>query len=183
MKRIVRRPLPPSRSRGPRDHGAHVVDPRRDGGELLERGARALRDDPGDRRLPDARRPEEDHRRRPVLLDREAQRRAGAEDVLLADELVERPRTDALRQRRDLPMPLRGRFAEEVAQAASMLTLHVRDGRGLRHVRILPGDAPTDYERYLNTEELLALQKGPGGVGAPRRAPLPGRRTSRPSCG
>jgi tryptophan 2,3-dioxygenase len=27
---------------------------------------------------------------------------------------------------------------------------------------ILPGDAPSDYERYLRTEELLALQKGPG---------------------
>ncbi len=26
---------------------------------------------------------------------------------------------------------------------------------------ILPGAAPSDYERYLNTEELLALQKGP----------------------
>ena len=26
---------------------------------------------------------------------------------------------------------------------------------------VLPGDARTDYERYLNTEELLALQKGP----------------------
>jgi tryptophan 2,3-dioxygenase len=26
---------------------------------------------------------------------------------------------------------------------------------------ILQGSAPTDYERYLNTEELLALQKGP----------------------
>ncbi len=26
---------------------------------------------------------------------------------------------------------------------------------------VLPGDAPSDYERYLNTEELLALQKGP----------------------
>jgi tryptophan 2,3-dioxygenase len=26
---------------------------------------------------------------------------------------------------------------------------------------ILPGDAPSDYERYLRTEELLALQKGP----------------------
>jgi tryptophan 2,3-dioxygenase len=26
---------------------------------------------------------------------------------------------------------------------------------------ILPGGAPSDYERYLNTEELLALQKGP----------------------
>ncbi len=27
---------------------------------------------------------------------------------------------------------------------------------------ILEGDAPSDYERYLNSEELLALQKGPG---------------------
>jgi tryptophan 2,3-dioxygenase len=26
---------------------------------------------------------------------------------------------------------------------------------------ILPGDAPSDYERYLNTDALLALQKGP----------------------
>jgi tryptophan 2,3-dioxygenase len=26
---------------------------------------------------------------------------------------------------------------------------------------VLPGDAPSDYERYLNTVELLALQKGP----------------------
>jgi len=26
---------------------------------------------------------------------------------------------------------------------------------------VLPGEARTDYERYLNTEELLALQKGP----------------------
>lgn len=26
---------------------------------------------------------------------------------------------------------------------------------------LLPGDAPSDYERYLNTEELLALQKSP----------------------
>ncbi|MBA3433894.1 MAG: tryptophan 2,3-dioxygenase [Actinobacteria bacterium] len=27
---------------------------------------------------------------------------------------------------------------------------------------VLPGGAPSDYERYLNTEGLLALQKGPG---------------------
>ena len=26
---------------------------------------------------------------------------------------------------------------------------------------ILPGSAPSDYERYLNTEELLSLQKKP----------------------
>ncbi|MDF2751056.1 MAG: Tryptophan 2,3-dioxygenase, partial [Gaiellaceae bacterium] len=26
---------------------------------------------------------------------------------------------------------------------------------------VLPGDAKSDYERYLNTDELLSLQKGP----------------------
>jgi tryptophan 2,3-dioxygenase len=26
---------------------------------------------------------------------------------------------------------------------------------------VLPGTAPTDYERYLRTEELLSLQKNP----------------------
>jgi len=29
-------------------------------------------------------------------------------------------------------------------------------------VPILPGDAPSDYERYIRTDELLGLQKGPG---------------------
>ena len=36
-----------------------------------------------------------------------------------------------------------------------------------------PGES--DYERYLRTDELLALQKSAGRVGAPRRAPLPDR--------
>ncbi len=35
------------------------------------------------------------------------------------------------------------------------------DGPGLTNP-ILPGTAPSDYERYLRTEELLALQKSPG---------------------
>src|SRR4026208_1483464 len=30
-----------------------------------------------------------------------------------------------------------------------------------RNRPVLPGEARSDYERYLNTEELLALQKGP----------------------
>ena len=33
-----------------------------------------------------------------------------------------------------------------------------------RHKPILPGDAATDYERYLRTDELLALQKSPAEV-------------------
>ena len=74
------------------DHRTHVVDPGGHGGQLLERRRGALRDDPRDRRLPHARRPVEDHRRRAALRDRPAERRSGADDVLLADELVERPR-------------------------------------------------------------------------------------------
>ena len=82
-----------------RDDGADVVDACRDGRDLLERGSRSLRDDPGDRRLPRARRAEEDHRRRTVLLDREPERGAGPEDVLLAHELVEIRRPQPHRER------------------------------------------------------------------------------------
>ena len=83
---------------GTLEHAAHVVDARRHGRQLLEGGARRLGDDPRERRLADAGRAVEDHRRRPVALDREPERRAVAEHVPLADELVERPRPDALRR-------------------------------------------------------------------------------------
>src|SRR4029078_4020817 len=44
---------------------------------------------------------------------------------------------------------------------ASMLTpMSATDGDF--DTPILPGGAPSDYERYLNTEELRALRKGPG---------------------
>ena len=85
---------------GALEDAADVVDAGRDGRELLERGARRLGDDAGERRLADPRRAVEDHRRRPVALDREPQGRALGEHVPLADELVERARPDALRQRR-----------------------------------------------------------------------------------
>ena len=104
-----------------RDHGAHVVDARRHGGELLEGGAGSLGDDAGDRRLAGARRPEEDHRRRPVLLDGAPQRRSGPEHVLLTHELVERRRPQAHRERRVLGLALARRFGEEVGHARSML--------------------------------------------------------------
>jgi hypothetical protein len=42
----------------------------------------------------------EEHRVRPALLDRAAQRLARAEQVLLADDLVDRVRAHAHRQRR-----------------------------------------------------------------------------------
>ena len=40
---------------------------------------------------------------------------------------------------------------------------------------VLPGEARTDYERYLNTEELLALQKSPDEWVHRGRAAVPGR--------
>mgnify|MGYP000527659926 CR=1 FL=1 len=42
-----------------------------------------------------------------------------------------------------------------------MLRAMATDGPEDFDVPILPGTAASDYERYLNTEELLALQKGP----------------------
>ena len=168
---------------GPLEHAAHVVDAGRDGRELLEDGARGLGDDARERRLADAGRAVEDHRRRPVALDREPERRSVGEHVALADELVERPRPDALRERRRLALVRRGRVREEVAHAVSLGRRHRRPRPGRRagsaldasmlramsqetfepplNRPVLPGEARSDYERYLNTEELLALQKGP----------------------
>ena len=84
------------------DHLAHLRDRRGDRRELLERGAGRVRDDAGERRLAAPRRPVEDHRADAVLLDREPKRGARAEHVLLADELVQRSRPQARRERRDL---------------------------------------------------------------------------------
>ena len=121
MKRIVRTPLPPSRSLRSRDDRPHVVDARRHGRELLERRSGPRGDDPRDRRLPGARRAEEDHRRRAVLLDRAAQRRSGPEHVLLTDEVVERRRPQPHGERGVLGLPLARGFREEVGHARSML--------------------------------------------------------------
>ena len=101
----------------PREHLAHVRDGRRDGGELLELRAGRVRDDARQRRLARSRRPVEDERRHAVALDREPQRAARADDVLLADELVERRGPQPLRERRDLVQPPAGGLAEEVSHA------------------------------------------------------------------
>ncbi len=50
----------------------------------------------------------EDHRADPVLLDREPERGALAEDLLLADEVVEPLRPEPERERRDLRQPFLG---------------------------------------------------------------------------
>ena len=74
------------------DHLAHLGAPRLDRGELLERGVGVLGGEAGERRLPGPGRAVEDHRVRAAGLERGAQRGARSEQVLLADELVERGR-------------------------------------------------------------------------------------------
>ena len=72
------------------------------------------RDEPGDRRLAGARRSPEDDGREPVGLDQDPQRPPGAEELLLADDLVERSRPQPGRQRGPAPQPVLDGGAEEV---------------------------------------------------------------------
>ena len=104
-----------------RDHRPHLGHRGVDGGELLEPGIGGGRDDLRERRLAAARRPVEDHRADAVLRDRLAEGRSLAEDLLLADELVERPRPQACGERRMLRHPRRRGLREQVAHAESML--------------------------------------------------------------
>src|SRR5207249_3381286 len=89
--------------------------------ELLELRPGALGDDSGDRRLAHPRRAVEDQRRCAVLVDRSPQRRTGAEDVRLADELVERSRPHALGEGCGFRLAFLGCVREEVTHATSML--------------------------------------------------------------
>ena len=84
----------------------------------------------------------------------------GPRTPCLADQLVERPRTNALRERRDGVRPL---AAASLKRSPTWPVCSPRCPRRARTstLPILPGDAPSDYERYIHTEELLALQKGP----------------------
>ena len=146
---------------GARDHLAHLRDRRRHGRELLERRAGRVGDDAGERRLAAARRAVEDHRADAVLLDREPERRARAEDVLLADELVEVFGRSRVASGATCGMRSRAASEKRSLTARSML----RPG-SVTEVEdfsepILPGTAASDYERYLRTDELLALQKRP----------------------
>ena len=86
--------------------------------------------------------------------------------MLLADELVERPRPQTNRERRVLRLPLFRGLREEVSHAAKYapaVAPHSDPGPEPEDYSqpVLEGGAPSDYERYLNTEGLLALQKGP----------------------
>ena len=98
MKRMVREPKPAAFSAC--DHDLlDLLDAGHDGGELDEGGVGERGDDLGEGGFAGAGRAPEDHGGGVVVLDREPQRLAGAEQMLLADELFERVRAHALGQR------------------------------------------------------------------------------------
>ena len=98
-KKIVARRAAAAVLAGAGDHLAHLGAAGVDRRELLERGGGVLGREPRERRLAGAGRPAEDHRVRLARLERGAQRRALAEQVLLADELRERTRPHARGER------------------------------------------------------------------------------------
>ena len=69
---------------------AHFLDADGDGVELAKDALRVLGDDVGEGGLAAAGRAVEDHRAEAIRLQQPAQQLARAEEVLLADELVER---------------------------------------------------------------------------------------------
>ncbi len=75
------------------------LDAGKHGGKLDELGLGDVGDDLGERGLAGAGRAPENHRSRVVALDLHAQRFAGADQVLLADEFVERAGTHAIGER------------------------------------------------------------------------------------
>ena len=93
---------------------AHVLHARADRGERLERLGADARDEPGDRRLAGAGRPPEHERRQPVRLDQDPQRLARPEQVLLADDLVERAGPQPRRERCPAREPLLDRRRKQI---------------------------------------------------------------------
>ena len=89
----------PAQAFGLRHHLADFLDARQHGAERDEPRLRRVGDDPRERRLAGARRPPEDDRLEQVALDRLAQRPAGCQQLLLADEFVEGPRPHPLGER------------------------------------------------------------------------------------
>ena len=107
--------------RGPLGDLPDVLHPGGHRGERFERLAGGAGHEAGDGRLAGAGRSPEDHRRQAVGLDQDAQRTAGAEQVLLADDVVEGARPQAGGQRGAALQALRHRGAEEVVGHRSIV--------------------------------------------------------------
>ena len=79
----------------------------------------------------------------------------------MADKVFERARPEPNRERRVFRLSLPRGLGEEVSHAAKYAPVVATHEAEDFSQPVLPGGAGSDYERYLNTEELLALQKGP----------------------
>ena len=106
-----------------------LLDAGHDGGELDEVGLGDARDDLGERGFAGAGRSPEDHRAGVVVVDLRAQRLAGPEQMLLADELIERARPHAIGQR----------------PGAVARTVAARDGLEQTHVRVADFQFTADW--------------------------------------
>jgi tryptophan 2,3-dioxygenase len=79
--------------------------------------------------------------------------------MLLAHELVERARPETDSERRAISKVLPRGLGEEVSHAAKYAPAMAGTEAEDYSQPLLSGSAASDYERYLNTDELLALQK------------------------
>ena len=153
MNRIVRWPLPPRRSRAraitarTSSTRADTADSSSNAAPVLSATIRAIVVFPvpgGPKRIIEG-------GRSCSIARRSAE--PGAEDVLLADELVERGRPQAYRERGVLGLALLRGFGEEVAHARSMLGVSMpARGRGLLARPILPGERRPTTSGTSNTD-------------------------------
>ena len=86
-----------------------------------------------------------------------------AEHVPLADELVQRARAQPRQRAARAParVPAASEKRSPMREVCSAVAVEDSEVEASYDEPILPGDAPSDYERYLRTDELLALQKRP----------------------
>ena len=120
---------------GPLDDLAHVLHAGVDRRHLLEGALGRAGDGERQRRLAGARRTPEDRRRQAVLLDEAAQRLAGSDEVVLADDLVDRARPEPGGQRRLGAQTLLGRGAEQVVRHCVTLPSVTSRGGRLAYAR------------------------------------------------
>ena len=137
-KRIVPCPCSPRRTRARSAISRTSFTPALNGREALERLRGRAGDQLGDRGLAGARRAPEDERREPVRLDEDPQRLPGPEQMLLADDLVERGRTQPRRQRRPPREPLLDRRRKQVRPLRHPRRLRPPLHSERAHVRVQP---------------------------------------------
>ena len=146
------------------DDLAHVLDTGADRAHLLERPLGAAGDRERQRRLAGAGWPPEDRARQAVLLDQSTQRLALADQVLLTDDIVERARSQASRQRSLAAQKILGGGAEQIVVIATPEHTFVRSAPPLDDVI----DQPARRDPLPRDE--LACRRVSVGCGAtPRR--------------